>query len=316
MDFTALDFETANYQPSSACAVGAAVVRGGRVVHVTQTLIRPPTLEFYESLTAIHGITAEKVMNAPTFAQIWPELERLIGDGPIAMHNASFDLRVLVASLELSNIALPELRYFCTLEMARTLLPGLPNHRLSTLSKVFGIPLEHHDAASDAIACAELGIILIRLSNCRGLHDYLHNVATDYLAQRAECTCRSVIDGTVSVEDWETEEYKGAKYEDFVQLAHAPDRRFEGMCFVFTGELSFLTRSEAIRIVELRGAKATNSVSKNTTYVVVGDDAWMAYKRNGKPTGKLAKALELQQAGAQLKIIREEEFLVLCARRL
>ena len=51
------------------------------------------------------------------------------------------------------------------------------------------------------------------------------------------------------------------------------DNRFEGMTFVLTGALEKFTREEASEKIELFGGKASGSVSKKTTYVVVGENA-------------------------------------------
>ncbi len=51
------------------------------------------------------------------------------------------------------------------------------------------------------------------------------------------------------------------------------DARFAGMTFVLTGALSKFTREEATEKIELLGGKASGSVSKKTTYVVVGENA-------------------------------------------
>lgn len=51
------------------------------------------------------------------------------------------------------------------------------------------------------------------------------------------------------------------------------DSRFAGMTFVLTGALSKFTREEATEKIELFGGKASGSVSKKTTYVVVGENA-------------------------------------------
>ena len=51
------------------------------------------------------------------------------------------------------------------------------------------------------------------------------------------------------------------------------DARFAGMTFVLTGALSKFTREEATEKIELLGGKASGSVSRKTTYVVVGENA-------------------------------------------
>jgi DNA ligase (NAD+) len=51
------------------------------------------------------------------------------------------------------------------------------------------------------------------------------------------------------------------------------DTRFAGMTFVLTGALTRFTRDEATEQIERYGGKASGSVSKKTTYVVVGENA-------------------------------------------
>lgn len=308
MDFVAVDFETASASRSSACAVGAAVVRKGHVEKSLSELIRPPVIEFDDRCVAIHGINAEQVKDAPTFPQIWPQLQDTIGDLPVAMHNASFDISVLTSTLYSYRIPLPDLRFFCTLELSRRYLPGLPNHRLGTLATVFGIPLDHHEPSSDATACARLGVLLTRLADASGVeNDYLCDLAT-YEAQRTDDSIHLGPCVSISLQDIEAAGYCVEAYGPFLTDAAPSDGRFEGMRFVFTGELTFLTREEARSIVELQGGKATTSVSRKSDCLVVGSDALAAKRRGAKVTGKLAKALELQAAGASLRIIDEAEF--------
>jgi len=60
---------------------------------------------------------------------------------------------------------------------------------------------------------------------------------------------------------------------NFESLRQISDTRFAGMTFVLTGALSKFTRDEATEKIELFGGKASGSVSKKTTYVVVGENA-------------------------------------------
>lgn len=71
---------------------------------------------------------------------------------------------------------------------------------------------------------------------------------------------------------------------------------FEGMKIVLTGTLPTLKRNQAKEIIELRGGKATSSVSKSTTFVLAGEEAG----------SKLTKANDLG-----IKVIDEDMFLKL-----
>src|SRR6188472_29341 len=91
--FVAIDFETADHGPDSACAVGLVRVEGLRIVRRETLLLRPPRRRFLFS--DIHGITWERVADAQTFAEAWPDLVPIL-DGAVflAAHNAPFDRRV------------------------------------------------------------------------------------------------------------------------------------------------------------------------------------------------------------------------------
>ena len=73
----------------------------------------------------------------------------------------------------------------------------------------------------------------------------------------------------------------------------APIGPLAGKTFVFTGELSRMSRAQAQELVTQRGGKSVNSVSKKTSYVVVGE----------APGGKAEKALRLN-----VPTLNEEEF--------
>ena len=57
MNFTSIDFETANANRNSACSVAVVVIEKGRMTDSYNTLIRPPEMNFEEGNIKIHGIT-------------------------------------------------------------------------------------------------------------------------------------------------------------------------------------------------------------------------------------------------------------------
>ena len=60
---------------------------------------------------------------------------------------------------------------------------------------------------------------------------------------------------------------------NFASTRQVTDTRFAGKTFVLTGALSKFTREEATERIEAFGGKATGSVSKKTSFVVVGENA-------------------------------------------
>src|SRR5262245_2031012 len=98
LDFVAVDFETANHNPWSVCAIGVAFVRDGRVSQALHLLVRPPS-SLFVPVVCVHGLAWRDVRRQPTFAEVWSDLgPRLKGEILVA-HSASFDRRVLSASL-------------------------------------------------------------------------------------------------------------------------------------------------------------------------------------------------------------------------
>ncbi len=156
--YVAFDVETPNRYNSRMSAIGISVVEDGRIVREFYSLVDPeqPFDWFNSQLT---GINEETVFDAPSFPELWPEIEPLLSSGVLAAHNASFDIGVLRKCLESYEIAWkPYVRGVCTVTMGRSLLPGI-SHKLNDLCEHYGICLNHHRADSDSHACAE---ILIR----------------------------------------------------------------------------------------------------------------------------------------------------------
>ncbi|MCS6900207.1 MAG: 3'-5' exonuclease [Myxococcales bacterium] len=155
--FVAIDFETADHGRDSACAVALVRVEEDRIVRRVAWLIRPPRRRMLH--TGVHGITWEMVAGQPTFGELWPRLAPLLeGVAYLVAHNAGFDRKVLQACCATYGIPIPSLEMECTMQMARRLW-GVPQANLPSLCQRFGLPLRHHDAASDAEACARLVLV-------------------------------------------------------------------------------------------------------------------------------------------------------------
>jgi DNA polymerase-3 subunit epsilon len=153
--FTAIDFETAQYARTSICQVGLVRVEAGAIVRELSILVRPPGNYYREDFIEIHGITPQATANAPTFAEVWPRLAPYIEGQLVVAHNGfRFDFDVLKKTLRLYGLPVPAFERACTL--------GIYRKKLATLCSQYRIPLNHHDALSDARACAELYLRTLR----------------------------------------------------------------------------------------------------------------------------------------------------------
>lgn len=158
LNFTAIDFETANGSPASPCAVGLSKVREGKIVDELALLFRPPWPHdwFAAGNVQVHGITAEAVADAPEFAEAITEILLFLEDDTLVAHNAGFDMKVFSSAAAEVKFDLPNFRYACSLQMARKTY-HLDSYRLPAVAYAAGHEdFSHHDALADADACARI----------------------------------------------------------------------------------------------------------------------------------------------------------------
>lgn len=156
--FVAIDFETATGHPYSACAVGIVTVENGTITDEYQSLFQPPENEYWWKNISIHGITPKMTEELPGFHAIYPDIKKRLAGKIVVAHNESFDRNVLkqtmrVYQLDYDELFLPE-RWVCTCRIYRAL--GYKPATLSACCERQGIPLQHHEALSDARGCARL----------------------------------------------------------------------------------------------------------------------------------------------------------------
>lgn len=176
MDFTAIDFETANEDRASACALGIACIRDGNIVEKEYFLIKPPNLRFNHYNIKIHGIRSTDVIDKPTFKQLWPTIKRHFEDKIVISHNASFDISVLRNCLDFYEISYPNLEYGCTYIMSKKHWPQLPCHKLDAVAASIDFEFRHHHALDDASACAQIALQIFNHYQAKDLTDLSSNL--------------------------------------------------------------------------------------------------------------------------------------------
>jgi len=158
LSFTAIDFETATANQNSACAIGLVVVERGIIVEEFYSLIQPPQNQYMWQTTRVHGIRPRDTATAPTFKELFPRIFPLINNRVMVAHNELFDRGVLRKTMNYYNLPYDSLglmeKWECTFKIYQG--KGFKPARLNACCEVLGIELNHHEALSDARACAHL----------------------------------------------------------------------------------------------------------------------------------------------------------------
>jgi DNA polymerase-3 subunit epsilon len=332
LDFTAIDFETANGFRGSPCAVGLTKVRGGKIVEEAAWLMRPPHNHdhFDYHNVRIHGITAADVADRPRFGELFAEIGAFIGDDVLAAHNAAFDLGVIRSALEVSGLPGPAYDYVCTVMLSRRCY-SLVSNSLPFAAEEAGVPLvRHHDAAEDARACAGILIDIARRSGANSLAELYMSLGLVMPRQQAFDPRVDAL-SKASLAAVAGSAFQGGTLSGATGNGAAPVRSFQsgwpeeganpepnhaaepghplyGQTVVFTGQLSIGRPEAKVRSAEV-GARTESRVTGRTTVLVVGDGFVASDLRSGRLTGKARRVLELHQRGQAIEVLSEGEFL-------
>jgi DNA polymerase III subunit epsilon len=149
-----LDVETTGLHPDlgdRVVEIGALRCEGGEVLDAMQQLVNPQRYIGRGAL-AVHGITADMVADAPTFAQVATHVLGLLSGAIFVGHNAPFDLGFLAQELALAGISMPPMIALCTLRLSRR-FHRLPSHSLANVTEALGIEVvgETHRAFTDVL---------------------------------------------------------------------------------------------------------------------------------------------------------------------
>ena len=173
LNFTAIDFETANSSAASACSVGLVKVHGGIVVDRVAWFIRPLAGfdHFTERNTRIHGIRAPDVADAKFWSEQLADLVAFADNDFLVAHNAGFDMGVISAGCRASLVDIPDFRYLCSLQVARKTY-NLDSYRLPVAAMAAGFEdFAHHDALADSEACAAIMVHAARRHGAESIEE-------------------------------------------------------------------------------------------------------------------------------------------------
>ncbi|GLH77596.1 DNA polymerase III subunit epsilon [Bradyrhizobium sp. SSBR45G] len=156
---------------------GLDALRGDRLVEIgcVEMVNRMPTGQVYHRYInpqrdmpaeafAVHGLSTEFLSDKPLFHEVVEDFLAFIGDDPLVIHNASFDIGFINAELDrVKRAPIPRERLVDTLLLARRKHPGVSN-RLDDLCSRYAIDNSRrtkHGALLDAELLAEVYVDLV-----------------------------------------------------------------------------------------------------------------------------------------------------------
>lgn len=303
IDFVALDLETATWNKSSICEIGIAIVKDSKVVETKSWLVKPYR-NWYDSFNiSIHGITPEMTKDCPPFKEVWREVRSYLEGQVVVAHNTAFDMYALKYAFEENGMSYPNFRHFCSYRVARYCFKDTYSYSLPIICEAMGIQFSsHHRAGADAEACANVFIKSMELS---GVSNF------DELQIKYEFRCGrfagDVFEGQRSVKKSVS---SGKSIKDYVGDPSKidEDSYFYQKSVCFTGTCKWASRDTLLQTIADIGGYPQKGVNKSTQILVVGQQDYRRVGEDGM-SSKQEKAMALKDAGQDIEVMSEEQFL-------
>lgn len=156
MEFLVIDFETANSDPSSICQIGLVKFINGEIFTLIDTLINPNAV-FSRRNIDVHGINENDVLDAPSFKEIYPELENYIKDSIVFNHNGA-DKSKFESARNKSELPIFDVVWLNSATLVKRTWTQFAESGfgLEKMCSYLNINYTPHNAASDALATAEV----------------------------------------------------------------------------------------------------------------------------------------------------------------
>lgn len=163
MRFISFDLETTGFIAGvdKIVEIGAIRFTNG-VPDATFCTLIDPKVEIPEAASRVNGIFNAMVAGKPTIDRVLGPFADFCGDDILVAHNANFDFQFLAADIVRLETPAPKGVLLDTCNMARKIIPGLPNYKLGTLIQHLKIESSNfHRAEEDATYCGNLFLSLI-----------------------------------------------------------------------------------------------------------------------------------------------------------
>lgn len=309
-DFIAIDFETANSRFDSACAIGIAAVRDGKIEDCFYSLINPHS-EFDPENTRIHGITKTDILSAPDFETIWRSISDYFGKYAVLAHNARFDMSVLKQSHPWPD-DICDFKYIDTMSIAKDFVSG--EKSLAHCAECLNIDMgTRHNALDDAKTCANIALCCMQIAGASNLGELCFSLPNLKIHSFFDLQCGEFVGKKKTKNFANANIYvRPSDIKPAVSCVE-PTGKLYGKTIVFTGELS-IGRSQAMQLAVDSGAILRTAVSRKTDYLVVGIQDIDIVGKDGMST-KEEKAHAINDSGTgHIEIIDEAKFMELVGK--
>lgn len=304
-DYVVVDTETTGLDFDDCSLIEISAIRYVDNAETARfsSLVKPPLTTFYRcgsdgSISAVEyyvdsfiseltGITNEMLEDAPGPEEVLPAFLDFIGGAVLVGHNVSFDINFLYdAAVRVCGKPLTN-DHIDTIRIARKVYPGMEHYRLADVAEACGV---HQDSAHRALADCE-------------------TTAACYQAMREAALAAG------SEEDFRArfKKQRVQNYADYIAgldlsgLEPDEDHVLYGKTIVFTGTLDRMPRKEAIALVAKIGAVPSDTLTKKTNYLVVGNGEFAQSVKDGK-SAKMKKAESYALKGCDIHVVSENTF--------
>lgn len=315
--YVCIDIETTglDFEYDEIIEISAALVDAGNITTTFSSLVKPKqshallTLSYIESLgyhdftelprgfmeeffashlipssiSVLTGINDKDVINAPPVEQILSKFLNIVSDNIIVGHNVNFDINFIYDICETNGYTFDN-NFIDTLRISRKLYPQIAHHRLTDVANFLNFSTEHSHRAFDDV---------ITTVGC------YERMKADALA-------------SYSLKDFQRlfkHKSKPSSLSGIVPTVDEVDdtNPIYGKVVVFTGTLSNMTRREAFQAVVNLGGIPSNSITKKTNFLVVGNDEYLQALKEGQ-TNKMKKAAQYKADGIEIETLSENTF--------
>lgn len=157
--YIVFDVETTGLEPSIDKIIEISAIKyiDNREVDIFNELVNPK-IKLDPYITTLTGIQNNDLINKSSIDIIIPKFIEFIEDFTLVAHNASFDIKMIVAESYRSGIQFPNNKVQDTLKLSKRIFskPDIPNYKLETIKNYLGLTYSSHRALDDCYTCASV----------------------------------------------------------------------------------------------------------------------------------------------------------------